>query len=79
MLEQLERIWLDSKDNELYQLIEGKDNYLIEDNGYFERLFLTATIDFDHDIQITSLWGCDPTPEELLAGFIFKVVKAIAD
>ena len=79
MLEQLERIWLDSKDNELYQLIEGKDNYLIEDNGYFERLFLTATIDFDHDIQITSLWGCDPTPEALLAGFIFKVVKAIAE
>lgn len=79
MLEKLEFIWLGSKGNELHQLIEAKDNYLIEDNGYFEMLFITAAIDFDHDIQITSLWGCDPTEEELIAGFIMNVAKAIAD
>ena len=79
MLANLERIWLDSKDNELYQLIEKRSDYLIEDNGYFERLFITAVIDYDHDIQIFNLWGCDPTPEVLLAGFIFKVAKAIAE
>lgn len=79
MLADLERIWLDSKENELYQLIETRSDYLIEDNGYFERLFITAVIDYDHDIQIFNLWGCDPTPEELLAGFIFKVAKAIAE
>ena len=50
MLANLERIWLDSKDNELYQLIEKRSDYLIEDNGYFERLFITAVIDYDHDI-----------------------------
>lgn len=79
MLANLERIWLDSKDNELYQLIEKRSDYLIEDNGYFERLFITAVIDYDHDIQIFNLWGCDPTPEELLASFIFKVAKAMAE
>lgn len=41
-------------------------------------LFLTAVIDFDHDIQINQIWGCDPTEEEIVAKFIFDVAKAIA-
>lgn len=80
MLANLERIWLDSKGNELYQLIEAKDEYKIEkDNGYFEMLFMDAVIDFDYGIKKFNLWGCDPTPEAILAGFIFDVVKAIAE
>lgn len=79
MLANLERIWLGSKGNELYQLIEAKDDYKIEKNPYFEMLFLNAVIDYDYHIKKFNLWGCDPTPDEILAGFIFDVAKAIAE
>lgn len=79
MLANLERIWLGSKGNELYQLIEAKDEHKIEENPYFEMLFIDAVLDYDHAIKKFNLWGFDPTPEEILAGFIFDVVKAIAE
>ena len=40
-------------------------------------LFMDAVIDFDYGINKFNLWGCDPTPEAILAGFIFDVVKAL--
>ena len=79
MLANLERIWLGSKGNELYQLIEAKDEYKIEENPYFEMLFIDAVLDYDYAIKKFNLWGCDPTPEEILAGFIVDVAKAIAE
>lgn len=79
MLKELERIWLGSKDNELYQLIEAKDSHLAENDGYFRMLFENAVLDYDYAIKKFNLWGCDPTPEEILAGFIFDVATAIAE